>query len=121
MYLADSLTSLDHNDLSDLSKPAQVKFVTKGKRGGTDLNSATMAIRVEGLFYNFPNYFGTSKEQEKVKEGEDSEKQKPRTVDWQITPFTSEWQYKILASTGFKLRAIPPDKNLKDGGLTFTQ
>ena len=121
MYLADSLTSLDHNDLSDLSKPAQVKFVTKGKRGGTDLNSATMAIRVEGLFYNFPNYFGTSKEQEKVKEGEDSEKQKPRTVDWQITPFTSEWQYKILAPTGFKLRAIPPDKNLKDGGLTFTQ
>jgi tetratricopeptide (TPR) repeat protein len=121
MYLADSLTSLDHNDLSDLSKPARVKFVTKGKRGGTDLTSATMAIRVEGLFDNFPNYFETSKKQEKAKESEDSEKQKPRTADWLITPFTSEWRYKILAPAGFKLRAIPPDKNLKDGGLTFTE
>ena len=119
-YLADALTSLEHADLSDLNKPLSIKFVTKGKRGNTELFSALAAIRTESLFDRLPEYFRT-KEHEQPKETEDSERPKPRTVDWQITPFTTEWRYKITAPVGFKLRALPSDKIEKIDTLSLTQ
>jgi hypothetical protein len=73
MYLADSLISLEHDDLSDLEKPASIRFVTKGKRGNTDLNTALVAIRVESLFDHLPKYFRT-KENDEAPEAGDSEK-----------------------------------------------
>jgi hypothetical protein len=76
MYLADSLTSLEHGDLSDLEKPASIKFVAKGKRGNTDLTRALMAIRVEPLFDHLPKYFRT-KEDEHVTSEDASDKQPP--------------------------------------------
>jgi len=120
MYLADSLTSLEHGDLSDLEKPASVRYVTKGRRGNTDLTSAITAIRVENLFTHLPEYFTTK--EDKPATGEDaSEKQPPRTADWWIWPYTAEWHYKVAAPLGFKLRALPSDKNEKIGTLSFTQ
>jgi tetratricopeptide (TPR) repeat protein len=119
-YLADTLTSLEHGDLSDLSKQAAIKITTKGRRGSTDLNTATMAIRVENLYSAFPKYFKTPKDQDK-KDDDAPEKRQPRTADWWITPFITEWQYKITAPAGFKLRALPSDKELKSGGLSFSQ
>ena len=119
MYLADSLTSLDHGDLADLEKPATVKFVSKGARGTTDFTSATAAIRVEGLFDSLPKYF---RAKEDKKEDEDSSKDDtPRTADWSITPFVTEWQYKVVAPIGFKLRALPTDKDQKVDVVRFTQ
>lgn len=121
MYLADSLTSLDHADLNDLDKPASIKFVTKGKRGSTDLTSAVAAIRLESLFDRLPEYFRT-KESSESKEGEAaSELPEPRTADWWINPFVTEWRYKFIAPAGFKLRALPSDKDEKIDTLTFTQ
>jgi tetratricopeptide (TPR) repeat protein len=119
-YLADSLTSLDHGDLADLEKPASIKFVTKGKRGNTDLNTALIAIRVTALFDHLPKYFRT-KEDEPATSEDAADKQKPRTADWWITPFTTEWRYKVTAPLGFKLRALPSDKSEKVGTLSFTQ
>ncbi len=119
-YLADSLTSLEHGDLSDLDKPASITFVTKGKRGNTDLTTALTAIRVEALFDRLPKYFRT-KEDQQTTEVEESEKPKPRTADWWITPFTTEWRYKVAAPLGFKLRALPSDRSEKIDTLGFTQ
>jgi hypothetical protein len=119
-YLADSLISLEHGDLSNLDKPASIKFVTKGKRGSTDLTSAIAAIRVEALYDRLPQYFRT-KENQQTTEGNESEKQKARTADWWITPFATEWHYKVTAPIGFKLRALPSDKNEKIDVLSFTQ
>jgi transglutaminase-like putative cysteine protease/tetratricopeptide (TPR) repeat protein len=119
VYLAESLTALEHSNLEDMSKPAQVKFVAEGRRGYTDLNSAIVAIRTEALFDSLPEYFKTK---EPAHPSEDSdEKKHPRTVDWWITPFTEEWHYKVTAPDGFKVRALPPDKNEKVGTLSFTQ
>ena len=119
-YLADSLIALEHPDLTDLNTPALIKFVTKGKRGDTDLNSAVAAIRTEALFGHLPEYFRT-KEDEKPSESEDSDRPKTREVDWWIRPFTTEWRYEVKAPVGFKLRALPPSKNQKIGTLTFIQ
>ena len=119
-YLADSLTALEHSDLSDLEKPGSIRFVTHGKRGNTELTSALVAIRVESLFDSLPKYFKT-KEDEPSAESDDSEKAKPRTEDWWINPFTTEWKYKVTAPLGFKLRALPPDKSETIATLSFTQ
>jgi transglutaminase-like putative cysteine protease/Flp pilus assembly protein TadD len=122
-YLADALTGLEHGDLADLEKPFSLTFVTKGKRGTTDYESAIMAIRVEDLMDGFPAYFTTkpAEEKEDDKESESQKKHKPRTADWFIDPFINEWDYKIIAPVGFKLRALPPSREEQIGSATFTQ
>ena len=119
-YLADSVPALEHGDLSDLEKPASIRLVTKGKRGNTDLTTALAAIRVEDLFDRLPPYF-RSKESEQAPDTEESDKRKPRTADWWITPFITEWRYKVTAPLGFKLRALPSPKIEKVDTLAFTQ
>jgi len=128
MYLADSLTSIEHDDLADLDKPAAIKFVTKGRRGNTDLANAVVAIRTEALFDRLPKYFRTpeptkkgSASSETSEQEDDDEKPQPRTVDWKITPFATEWRYEITAPVGFKLRALPEGKHEKVDVLTFNQ
>jgi len=126
MYLADSLTSLEHEDLSDLQKSPAIKFVTKGRRGNTELTSAVVAIRVEGLFDRLPKYFRTSEDKHAESSTADpstspDDAEKPRTADWQINPFGSEWQYKIDAPLGFKIRSLPQDKSDKIDTIRFTQ
>lgn len=122
-YLADSLTALEHGNLSDLEKPFSLTFVTKGNRGTTDYESAVMAIRVEDLLDGFPAYFTTKPVEEKNpdKQGESQKKQEQRTADWFIDPFTNEWDYKIIAPVGFKLRALPASREEQIGTARFTQ
>jgi len=128
MYLAEALTSIEHGDLTDLEKPASVKFVTKGRRGDTDLDHAVVAIRTEALFDRLPKYFKTPEEQKKTATSKDSqpadveeEKPEPRTADWQINPFLNEWKYEITAPPGFKLRALPTEKHEQVSLLKFDQ
>ncbi|HVJ05441.1 MAG TPA: DUF3857 domain-containing protein [Candidatus Saccharimonadales bacterium] len=118
VYIADSLTSLEHGDLTNLDNPSSIKLLTKGRRGFTDFTSAAVAIRVESLFDYLPQYFWTKEEAAK---DDEEEKPKARTTDWWITPLTAEWRYKIIAPPGFKLRALPSDRSEKVGTLSFTQ
>jgi len=122
-YLADVLTGLEHGDLANLDKPFSLTFVTKGKRGTTDYESAVMAIRVEDLMDGFPAYFTTSSNEEKEadKESESQKKHKARTADWSIDPFINEWDYKIIAPIGFKLRALPPSREEQLGSAILKQ
>jgi len=119
-YLSDSLTSLEHSDLSNVEKAAWIKYVTTGRRGRTYLDSANMAIRIESLFDTLPKYFKTPADKKPV-ESDPAEAEKPRTADWWINPFTIEWDYKIAAPLGFKLRTLPSDTNERVGTLKFTQ
>ncbi|HEU4416490.1 MAG TPA: DUF3857 domain-containing protein [Candidatus Angelobacter sp.] len=122
-YLADSLIGLEHGDLTDIEKPFSLTFITKGNRGITDYVNAVVAIRVEDLTYDYPDYFTTSPSEEKDadKEKNGEEKPQPRTADWQINPFINEWDYKITAPAGFKLRSLPPGKDQPVGSGRFTQ
>jgi transglutaminase-like putative cysteine protease/Flp pilus assembly protein TadD len=122
-YLADSLIALEHGDLSDLEKPFSLTFVTKGKRGTTDYDSAVMAIRVEDLMGDFPAYFTTSAAEEKEAEKAETSqaKHKSRTADWYLSPFINEWDYRIIAPLGFKLRALPHFRDEQIGTATFSQ
>jgi tetratricopeptide (TPR) repeat protein len=117
-YLAESLTSLERSDLSDLDKPAFIKFITRGRRGNTELAHAIVAIRLEGLYDPLPRYF-VKKEADDSANKEDAN-EPPRTVDWKLTPFITEWHYKVTAPPGFKLRGLPSDQDEKVGSLSFT-
>ena len=120
MYLADSLTSLEHGNLADLEKPDLVTYIASGRRGSTYLDSATMAIRIEGLFSSLPTFFRTAEDKQDEK-ADAANGEKPRTADWWINPYTSEWDYKVTAPLGFKVRALPPDKTETIGTLTLSQ
>ncbi|MBI3474419.1 MAG: hypothetical protein HY010_01710 [Acidobacteria bacterium] len=120
MYLADSLTSLERGNLADLEKQGLVTYIASGRRGNTYLDSATMAIRIEGLFSSLPTFFRTAEDKQNEK-ADAANGEKPRTADWWINPFTSEWNYKVIAPLGFKVRALPPDKTEPIGSLTLSQ
>jgi transglutaminase-like putative cysteine protease/tetratricopeptide (TPR) repeat protein len=111
-YLADSLTAIDKTDPADLDKPFVVTFRAKGRRGFTDLDNALVYIPHGNLFDGLPRYFLTPAKQSKEEsEDPDEEPSKPRTVDWLINPFTTEWHYKIVPPPGFKVRALPASKD----------
>ena len=122
-YLSEKLTSLQHGDVADLDKQFWVTFTAKGRRGSTDYDNAIMAIRVEDLFNGLPDYFTTASKETRKDEGEESpaEKRTPRTKDWQIRPFTNQWNYKIVAPPGYKVRALPQTIEEQLGTARFTQ
>jgi tetratricopeptide (TPR) repeat protein len=124
-YLADSLGSLEHSSSLDLEKPFWVTFTAKGKRASTDYENAVAAIRIEDLFGQLPNYFvsdepengGSDSDEDDVK----PDKARPRTVDWLIKPYVHEWDYRIIAPSGYKLRALPASKEEPLGSAKLTQ
>ena len=119
-YLADTLTSVDKTDPADLDKPFVVTFAAKGRRGFTELETASVYIPHSNIFNGLPDYFYSTEEEDAKEESQES-KPKPRTVDWAITPFVTEWHYKITAPAGFKVRALPSDKDEHFGIAHFTQ
>lgn len=119
-YIADELTSFEKSDPADLEKPFSVTYVASGRRGYTDLNNASLYIRLEALMDGLPKYF-YQKEEEQAKQNSDIPRRKPRTVDWVLSPFINEWRYKIAAPAGFKLRAVPVDKEEALGSARLTR
>ncbi|HET6935939.1 MAG TPA: DUF3857 domain-containing protein, partial [Candidatus Angelobacter sp.] len=119
-YLADSLDSVVKTDPEDLDKPLKVTYTAKGRRGYTDRENAMVYIFPAAIFNSLPDYFVTAEEPKKDKEQE-KDAPKPRTVDWRFDPFTTEWHYKITAPPGFKLRALPPNKEETLASARFTQ
>ena len=124
-YLAEALGSVEHSASLDLEKPFWVTFTAKGKRGSTDYDNAVAAIRIEDLFNALPNYFVSDEKDDNGADADDEDakpdKQKPRTLDWQIRPYIHEWDYKIVAPIGYKVRALPPAKEEILGTAKLTQ
>ena len=118
-YLADSITSLEKTDPADLAQPFVVTYRAKGRRGFTEIENATVYIRQSGIFDGLPDYFYREEKKEKTESQEDQPQ--PRTVDWMIRPFLTEWRYKIVAPDGFKVRALPADKDEQLGTAHFSQ
>ena len=117
-YLSEAAPVLQKGDPADLEKPFVVTLSGKGRRGFTGLNDAVVYLPNGDLFTAFPSYF-TTEEKEASESGED--KAAPRTIDWAISPFSVEWRYKITAPLGFKVRALPSDKEEALGAAHFTR
>jgi tetratricopeptide (TPR) repeat protein len=122
-YLADSLTSVEKTDPADLEKPFTVTYTAKGRRGYTDQENAVVYIYQSSLFSSLPDYFTTPEEKKKpdAEEKESAPPKKPRKLDWQFYPFVNEWHYKVTAPPGYKLRALPANKQESLGSARFIQ
>jgi tetratricopeptide (TPR) repeat protein len=122
-YLADSLTSFEKGDPSDLDKPFAVTFTARGRRGFSDRENAVVYIYPANLMDGLPDYFETEEEKPKddAVDKEDSVAKKPRRFDWKFNPFVNEWHYKITVPPGFKLRALPPNKEEQLGSALYSQ
>ncbi|HZU30400.1 MAG TPA: hypothetical protein VFB79_04755, partial [Candidatus Angelobacter sp.] len=123
VYLADSLGGFEKTDASDLEKPFTVTFTAKGRRGYTDRENATVYIYTASLMEGLPEYFQTKEEAKKegAEDKEDSQPKKPRRFDWEFNTFVHEWHYKIIAPPGYKLRALPADKEEQLASASYSQ
>src|SRR5262249_36529063 len=97
-----------------------IAFSAKGRRGFTEIDSASVYIPQSGIFSGLPEYF-YAKEGETDKDEPEETKPKQRTVDWAITPFVTEWHYKISAPAGFKIRTLPPNRDEQLGSAHYSQ
>ncbi len=126
-YLAKTLTSVQHGDGKDLSKPFVLKLdMAEAKRGNTDINDAAVAIPFTSLFERLPGWFTTDPNPngDKLTPQQEEDQKKAelaRVADYDVRPFITEWRYTITPPTGFVLRALPENKSTDIGPAKLTQ
>jgi len=114
VYLAESLSKLENGDNADLLKPFQMKLeVKRGRRGFTGLEDALVVIQHGYLNDRLPVLL----RQEKPADEAD----KKRSVDYAMTPFVTEWRYRIYPPAGFKVRSLPSNVERKVGPALFKE
>ncbi len=108
-YLAKALGEVIESDPEDLSRPYELSLEGLAcARAVTDLSEAVVAIRYGNL---------TSKLPRSLREGHG------RRVHAFVfaQPYVTEWRYRIVAPSGFLVRAIPEDAERRLGSARFTQ
>ncbi len=126
-YLAKALTSVEHGDGHDFSKPFALKLdMAEARRGNTLLDDAAVAIPFTGVFARLPEWFRTdpNPNNDKLTPQQEEDHKKAvaaRVSEYDVHPFITEWRYTITPPEGFSLRALPEDKSLAMGPAQFTQ
>ena len=117
-YLAKGLDKITISDATDISTQFTLSLETdQAKRGLTDLDLATAAIRFDTLFARLPNEL-----QEREKESDKDKSTKSRTADYQLPEaFVTEWQYKIVPPPGFQRKPLPTNAKLSLGPASLTE
>ncbi|MFZ1085616.1 MAG: DUF3857 domain-containing protein [Terracidiphilus sp.] len=125
-YLAKALSSVEHGDGHDFSKPFHLKLeMAAARRGNTLLDDAATWIPFSGVFNRLPDWFKedpnpnndklTPQQEENRKKAEAA-----RASAYDVHPFITEWRYTITPPDGFILRALPEDKEIAMGPARFT-
>jgi tetratricopeptide (TPR) repeat protein len=126
-YLAKALSSVEHGDGHDFSKPFTLKLdMAEARRGNTLLDDAAVSIPFTGIFYRLPDWFRTdpNPNNDKLTPQQEEDHKKAvaaRVSEYDVHPFITEWHYTITPPAGFALRALPEDKNIAMGPAKFTQ
>jgi len=126
-YLAKALTSVEHGDGKDFSKPFILKlYMEEAKRGNTLVVDAAVAIPFNSMFYRLPAWFRTDPNPngDKLTPQQEEDRKKAvlaRVSDYDVQPFITEWRYKIVPPSGFVLRALPENKSTDLGPAKLTQ
>jgi transglutaminase-like putative cysteine protease len=102
-YLAKDVTSYDHGNPLDLSRPFRLRFETRDtKRALTDEKGAAVAIQPSALFDQLPDEIAS---QGREKPG------KARLADYYFSrPFTAESIYRIVPAPGFAPQPLPANR-----------
>jgi transglutaminase-like putative cysteine protease/tetratricopeptide (TPR) repeat protein len=123
-YLAEKLDRIEAHDPDDISKQFTLVLESHAaKRGFTDLDSATVAIRLDTLFNRLPDELEQrEKEDDKSAEAANGKPKRVRTADYQLpVAFVTEWQYTILPPPGFQPKPLPANQSLSLGPALLTE
>jgi len=124
-YAAKALTSVQHGDATDLSKPFLLTLdMAKAERGDTAISDASVAVYFGGIWNNLPDWFGTNPDQSDKNQtpDEQSRRQKAeadRSADYEVPPFIAERRYEIVPPVGFTVRGLPPNETTQMGPATL--
>jgi tetratricopeptide (TPR) repeat protein/transglutaminase-like putative cysteine protease len=122
-YLSDKLERMERTDPTDLSRQFELTLEgSKAKRGFTDLDSASAAIRLDAIFDRLPSELQErEKDEEKASDGANKLKKK-RTADYELPEaFATEWRYKIVPPIGFRPKPLPQNAKLQLGPALLTE
>jgi Flp pilus assembly protein TadD len=123
-YLSERLERINRSDPDDFSKQLQLVIEAgQAKRGYTDLDSASAAIRLESLFYRLPEELKQRQtEAEKSDDAGKKNQTKPRNADFQLPQaFVNEWQYRFVPPLGFQAKPLPPGVKMAMGPAELTE
>lgn len=126
-YAAKALTSVQHGDASDLTKPFLLTLdMEKAERGDTGVSDASVAVYFGGIWNSLPDWFGTNPDPDTRNQTADekSRQQKAeadRSADYEVPPFVAERRYQIVPPVGFTVRGLPPNETTQMGPATLTR
>ncbi len=113
-YLARSLSSYDHANPLDLSRPFHLRLEAREtKRAVSDEAGATVAILIAPLLDQLPDEL-TAKDRDK--------QPPPRLGPYYFSrPFSAEISYRIVPPPGFAPRPLPPSRTRRLGTATLVE
>jgi transglutaminase-like putative cysteine protease len=114
IYLAKSLSSYDHANPLDLSRPFHLRLEAREtKRAMSDETGATVAILTAPLLDQLPDELT----------GKDHDKQPPPRLGpyYFSRPFSAEISYRIVPPPGFAPRPLPPSRTRRLGTATLVE
>jgi transglutaminase-like putative cysteine protease len=114
-YLAKDLTTWDHANPLDLSRPFHLRLETREtKRAVTDEKGAAVAILPSALLDQLPDELTTGQDRDKPG--------KPRVSDYYFSrPFTAEGIYRIVPPPGFAPQPLPANRVRRLGPATLSE
>ncbi|HUY80616.1 MAG TPA: DUF3857 domain-containing protein [Acidobacteriaceae bacterium] len=126
-YAAKALTSVQHGDANDLTKPFLLRLdVAKAKRGSTGIGDAAVATYFGGIWNSLPAWFSTDPDQEDQNPTPEEQKHRKeaiadRSADYEVAPFIAERQYQIFPPEGFTVRGLPSNQVTQMGPAALTR
>jgi hypothetical protein len=123
-YLSEKVLRTDMSNPADLNKPFELTVEAgEAKRGFTELDSATAAIRLESFFDKLPDELQEAEKPERKRaEGDKDKPHRPRQADYLLPEaFVNQWEYKIIPPAGFQAKQLPPNAKMPAGPALFTE
>ena len=113
-YLAKEVTSYDHGNPFDLSRPFRLRFETRdARRAVTDEKAASVTILPSALLDQLP---------EEVTGPERDKTARQRMADYYFSrPFIAEANYRIVPPPGFAPQPLPANQVLRLGTATLAE
>ena len=126
-YGAKKITSIEHGDPTDFTKPFFFRIeMEKAVRGNTDIKDAAAVLFPTGTYGSLPRWFAIDPDagDQKLTPAQEADRAKAeqqRSPDYEVPPFITERRYILKPPPGFLLRTLPPDKTRQMGPATLAE
>ncbi|MGD0840991.1 MAG: DUF3857 domain-containing protein [Candidatus Acidiferrales bacterium] len=123
-YVTDSLDHMDRSDPEDISKQFTLTLeADHAKRGGTELDGAVAAIRLDSIFSRLPKELQERESPDDKSSPKETDKpKKTRTADYHLPEaFVTQWEYTIAPPPGYSPKALPTSTKISLGPAALSE